>query len=167
MNLTKYFLLVILVFCCSNAKKLPERFNAKVIGIKDGDTIVVLKEKQQIVVRLSDIDCPERSQPFGSVARKFTSDFCFGKEVTIVSKGKLDRYKRLVATVMCNGQSLNYQLVANGMAWHFKKYSTNKELATLEQKARKNKVGLWSDKYPVAPWTWRKPKRNAKTANVY
>jgi len=137
---------------------LPDSFIAKVIGIKDGDTIEILKDQKPIVVRLADIDCPEKSQPFGSVAKIFVSDFCFGKEVTINSNGKFDRYKRLIATVIFDNVSLNKQLVINGYAWHFKKYSNNQEFAALEERARQNKVGLWAENNPTAPWDWRKSK---------
>ncbi|HTH31900.1 MAG TPA: thermonuclease family protein, partial [Lacibacter sp.] len=51
---------------------------------------------------------------------------------------------------------INKELVAKGMAWHFVKYSSSKELAKAELLARKQKVGLWSLKNPVAPWDWRK-----------
>ena len=156
--MAKYILFLFLLFGCNNSLQLPDSFIAKVIGIKDGDTIEILKDKKQIVVRLADIDCPEKSQPFGSAAKKFASDFCFGKEVTINSNGKFDRYKRLIATVIFDDVSLNKQLVINGYAWHFKRYSNNKEFADLEEQAKQNKVGLWADNKPTAPWDWRKSK---------
>ena len=40
---------------------------------------------------------------------------------------------------------LSSELVRNGMAWHYKRYSKSKELADLEIKAREEKIGLWSD----------------------
>jgi micrococcal nuclease len=42
------------------------------------------------------------------------------------------------------------------MAWHFKKYNRDQELAQLEIHARERKVGIWSQVDPVAPWEWRK-----------
>ena len=155
--MTKYLFFVFLLLGCNNSK-LTDNFIAKVIGVKDGDTIEILKGKQSIIIRLSDIDCPEKSQPFGSAAKKFTSEFCFGKEVKIISNGKFDRYKRLIATVIIDDVSLNKQLVIYGLAWHFKKYSDSKELVGIEEKARQNKVGLWADNNPTPPWEWRKPK---------
>uniref|UniRef100_UPI0018EBCD01 thermonuclease family protein n=1 Tax=Pedobacter sp. ASV28 TaxID=2795123 RepID=UPI0018EBCD01 len=53
-------------------------------------------------------------------------------------------------------QVVNQEMVKQGMAWHFKRYSTNETYARLELIARKNKVGLWQDKNPIAPWLWRK-----------
>jgi len=159
MAISKYLLLLFCLFACNNPTKIPDTFNAKVIGVKDGDTIEVLKDNRPIAVRLADIDCPEKSQPFGSNAKKFTSDFCFGKEVTVISKGKYDRYKRLIATITIDSISLNKQLVINGYAWHFKKYSDNNEFAILEQEARQLKKGLWADNNSIPPWEWRKPKK--------
>jgi endonuclease YncB( thermonuclease family) len=59
-------------------------FTAKVIGVTDGYTIVVLTEdKQQIKVRLEGIDCPESNQDFGNKAKQATADLCFQKEVRV------------------------------------------------------------------------------------
>lgn len=112
--------------------------------------------KKPIVIRLADIDCPERSQPFGRAAKKFCSEFCFGKEVRILSNGKFDRYDRLIGTVEFNGQSLNKELVRNGLAWHFKRYSKDKEFAALEVFSREQSRGLWSQSNPIPPWEWRR-----------
>ena len=151
------FLLLFLGLHTPNLKS--KNFEATVIGIKDGDTIEVLFEQRPLEIRLSDIDCPEKKQPFGAAAKKFTANFCYRKKVRIISNGKFDRYKRLIATVFVNNVSLNKQLVINGYAWHFKKYSSKREYALLENQARRRKVGLWSEKNPIAPWNWRKPRK--------
>jgi endonuclease YncB( thermonuclease family) len=46
------------------------------------------------------------------------------------------------------------------MGWHYKRYSTSKELATFEDNARKNKIGLWVDNNPINPSEWRKSNQN-------
>lgn len=140
--------------------KLPKDFQAKVIAVKDGDTIEVLYENNPIIVRLAHIDCPEikKHQPFGQAAKKFTSDICFGQTVTIQNEGKFDRYKRLLAVVINNkNENVNKALVKAGFAWHFLKYSTDTSYRNLEAIARKSKIGLWADENPTPPWKWRKP----------
>jgi micrococcal nuclease len=140
---------------------LPTEFIAKVIAIKDGDSIEVLYEGKTISIRLADVDCPEirRSQPFGRAAKKFTSTLCFGQMVTVLHRNKFDKYKRLIATIInAQHKNVNKELIIAGLAWHFKQYSTNIEIAKLEITARVNKVGLWKDDYPIAPWEWRKAK---------
>lgn len=132
---------------------------AKVIGVKDGDTIELLWNGKSMVVRLSHIDCPELKggQPFGSAAKKYTSDLCFGKLVTLQNADKKDRNGRVLAEVITEkGASVNQSLVKAGMAWHFKKYSTDRLYAALEIEARQAKRGLWSDPHPIAPWDWRR-----------
>jgi len=139
---------------------VPSSFEAKVIGIEDGDTIKVLYRGKPLVIRLAHIDCPEikKHQPYANKARQFTSRACFGKQVTVLTTGKTDRYRRLIGVVLYNrGLNLNKALVSAGLAWHFKKYSSDASYAQLEQKARAARIGLWSDKEPIAPWNWRKP----------
>ena len=132
-------------------------YTAKVIGISDGDTVTVLKNKQQIKIRLAHIDCPEKRQPFGTKAKQFVSDAIFGKMVTVVSDGTTDRWKRLIAVIKYdNNQNLNKNLVRNGLAMHFKRYSDDMSYDVLEQQAKQNKVGMWSQNKVIAPWDFRK-----------
>ena len=129
----------------------------KVIGIKDGDTFVVLIDGKELVIRLEHIDCPEKKQPFGTKAKQFASDLCFGKNVLLKHNNKYDRNKRLIAEViLINGININKELVSNGLAWHFKKYSDSQEYAELEIDARNKQIGIWSETNPTAPWDWRK-----------
>jgi len=134
-------------------------FMAKVIRIMDGDTMEVLYQNTPVKIRLAHIDCPEKrgSQPFGRQAKTALSNLCFAQQVTVYGE-KYDRYKRLIAVVInSKKQVVNQEMIRLGMAWHFKKYSTDALYAQLEITARKNKTGLWQDAHPVAPWEWRKP----------
>ncbi|WP_411812636.1 thermonuclease family protein [Chryseobacterium scophthalmum] len=134
----------------------------KVIGIKDGDTVEILMDGKPQVVRLSHIDCPEKKQPFGNNAKQFASDLCFGKKVRLSTGWKRDRNKRLLAEIiLSNGKNLNKELVKNGFAWHYKKYSKDNSYDDLEKQARKLKLGLWNDKIPTAPWEWRKSRKKS------
>lgn len=145
-------------------KKQPLRhltvFEGKVIGIKDGDTFEVLYDSIPERVRLAEIDCPEKSQPFGKNARQYASDLCFGKLVTVTSSGKRDRYGRVVGTInTADGINVNESLINAGLAWHYTQYSKDESLTVLQDKAKSAKKGLWADKSPVAPWEWRKQHR--------
>lgn len=173
-----YFAVLLTLFSCSHPESRQfERYNTsqpllqkteattrkttyKVIGIKDGDTIVLLIDGKEQTVRFAHIDCPEKKQPFGSKAKQFVSDLCFGKYVTliIIDENKYDRNKRLIAEVILeDGRNLNKELVKNGLAWHFKRYSESEDYARLDAGARINKIGIWSEPNPIAPWDWRKP----------
>ena len=134
----------------------PLSFEGKVTAIKDGDTYKVLYDGSEKTIRLAHIDCPEKKQPFGSKAKQFASDICFGKTVTVKTQGKTDRNKRIIGEIILqDGTNINKELVRNGLAWHFRKYSNDNEYSQLETEARQKQVGLWSDKKPIAPWEWR------------
>lgn len=131
----------------------------KVIKIADGDTFTLLVGTGQVRVRLAGIDCPEKKQPYGQVARQFTSDAIFGKTITVDEQSK-DRYGRTIGIVhMPNGCILNEELLHAGLAWHYKQYSRNKQWAWYEQCARCARVGLWSEPNAIAPWEFRKRRR--------
>lgn len=135
-----------------------QTFVAKVIRIIDGDTMEVLYEETPIKIRLAHIDCPEKrgKQPFGNNAKLALSDLCFGQMVTVQGEN-YDRYKRLIAVIINNNkQIVNQEMVKQGMAWHFTRYSTATMYSQLEAEARKKKVGLWQEPNPTPPWNWRK-----------
>lgn len=138
-----------------NEADLPNPLKAEVIGIQDGDTIelkFVYQGKKaghrigkNVRIRLLHVNCPERGQPFYKVAKQFTSGQCFRKTVSIRHKGEFDKYGRLLGEIVLpNGQVLNKELVKNGLAVHFKKYSSDREYANFEIQAKKKKLGIWS-----------------------
>ena len=138
---------------------LSDPINGKVIKIKDGDTIVILdSNNDQYTIRVADIDCPEKAQPFGTKAKQFTSCEVFGKQVTI-DKKNLDKYGRIVGYVMYEGKNLSIELLKVGFAWHYKYYSKDQNMANIETNAKQNRAGLWIDNNPINPYDWRKGKR--------
>ncbi len=163
----RYFLVLMLfsveIFgALQRTEKLSNKtFTAKVIGIMDGDTMEILYKNSPVKIRLAHIDCPEKrgKQPFGNHAKNALSDLCFGRTVTVKGE-KYDRYKRLIAVVTNDkNQNVNQQMIRLGMAWHYKKYSQNPIYEKLELEARKNRVGLWKEPNPTAPWLWREKKK--------
>ena len=129
----------------------------RVIGIKDGDTVVLLtKEKEEITVRLSEIDAPERKQAFGTVSRTYLSNLIFNKEVKLDKVGT-DRYGRTLGFIYSrNGTNINLEMVKMGMAWQYDKYSKSAVLRRAQLEARSQKIGLWKDPFPVPPWEFRR-----------
>ncbi len=126
----------------------------KVIGVSDGDTITILYERQQIKVRLLEIDAPEKAQPFGNKSKQSLSSLCFGKDAKLISNQK-DRYGRVLARVRCNGIDANTEQIRRGLAWVYDRYVTDYELYKIQYEAKTNRRGLWRDASPIPPWTWR------------
>jgi endonuclease YncB( thermonuclease family) len=149
----------LLAFCFLFILASTDTFKAKVIVVTYGDTIVVLADNnQQIKIRLEGIDCPESNQDFGERAKQATVKLCFGKEVLVQKTGE-DQYGRTLAYIYVGDLCVNKQLLSLGMAWHFKKYNKDQELARLEIEAREKKIGLWSQPNPIAPWDFRHNKQ--------
>ena len=160
-NFTYIFLFALLSLGWINKKNTIQSttLSGKVIGIKDGDTIEILFNGKPLKIRLAHIDCPEikGSQPFGRAAKEYVSDKCFGHMVNIQHKNEYHRNKRLIGEVINQkGINVNKALVSVGLAWHYKKYSTDVDYAKLEESARMQRIGVWSESAPVAPWEWRK-----------
>lgn len=134
------------------------QISGKVIGIKDGDTVVILLEGNiQKTLRLAEVDCPENSQPFGKNSKQFTSDQIFGKQINFIETDT-DRYGRTIAKIYYDNKYLSAEIIKAGFGWWYYHYSNDKNLKMLEDEASKNKIGLWSDPNSIPPWEWRKIK---------
>jgi endonuclease YncB( thermonuclease family) len=142
-----------------------ETLQGHVVGVTDGDTIVVLVEKQEHKVRLHGVDAPERKQAFGTRARQFASGMVFCEDVT-VDVVDMDRYGRHVGIVhTSDNRILNHELVKAGMAWWYAEYAPHDTvLPVLQAEARDARRGLWADAAPVAPWEYRKRAAARRTA---
>jgi micrococcal nuclease len=142
----------------------------KVVHIIDGDTIDILTaDKTKIRIRFNGIDAPETGQPFGRNAKQYLSEFIGGQTVRVVTHDK-DRYGRTIGDVYLKdvpGSNfrpgtilpdwyVDRELVKRGLAWHYKKYSDDENLAMDEIRAKDLKLGLWSDARSIPPWDWRK-----------
>lgn len=123
--------------------------------IADGDTLQARCDDQTLKVRLAEIDAPERGQPFGTQSRQHLADLCHLKPAERCPQ-TTDRYGRTVARVACDGVDTSAEQVRAGMAWVLDKYVTDRSLYALQDAARGERRGLWSDPEAVAPWEWRR-----------
>ncbi len=145
--------LLFVLFCPFS---LFAQIQGKAVAISDGDTFTLLtNDQRQLKIRLYGIDCPEKGQAFGTKAKEKLSELIFGKDLTVTDRG-LDRYGRTLGIVFHGGLNICEEMIRNGFAWHFIRYDNNKVWDILEEQARKERLGLWSDPAPVAPWELRK-----------
>ena len=124
---------------------------AIVIGVISGDTIVVSVDGQERQIVLAGIDAPEQGQPYFEQARDSLADKIKDKKVFIQVFGKtkdgLD-----TAAVWLDKRSINAEMVAEGHAWYDPRHPEYKTISTAQEKARKDKLGLWAGKQPTPPW---------------
>jgi micrococcal nuclease len=137
----------------------------KVVRVSDGDTIQLLVDRQSLRIRLASIDAPETGhgsarpgQPFGEASRQNLAHYVAGKTLTLVCYEK-DRYDRAICDVPVGDTTANRLQVQSGMAWANQqgggKYLRDHSVRALEQQARTQKLGVWSEPHAVAPWLWR------------
>ncbi|MDR2710046.1 MAG: thermonuclease family protein [Burkholderiales bacterium] len=136
--------------------------SCKVVGIADGDTLLVRCEKKRMErVRLAEIDAPEIGQAFGRRAKESLSAMCYGKQATLKRQKNPDDYGRTLARVTCNGKDVNAEQVRRGMAWVYDHYVTDRSLYALQKDAQRAKRGLWAGKKPTPPWEYRRKEHQA------
>jgi len=128
-----------------------------VIEVIDGDTIVVKKDNEEIIVRLLGIDTPEvdpsrgKVECYGKEASAETKRLLTGTSVTLEtdpSQDMYDQYGRLLAYVSLSDTTLiNKLLVESGYAREYtfdNEYLYQADFVAAEKVARENQRGLWS-----------------------
>ena len=125
--------------------------------VLDGDTLAIGDTR----VRLYGIDAPEtaqrclderrRSWGCGSTAAHRLERLIEGRPVACESRG-LDDYGRTLGVCQVAGRELNAQLVREGLAWAFVRYSD--AYVPVEREARAAKRGVFAVEN-VAPWEFR------------
>ena len=165
----KYLSIILFSF---NITCVRADFTAKVLRVVDGDTVHVEDEAgKKFKVRLTGIDSPQKNQSYGLASTYHLRELLLNKVVFLKSKPRkgmpysVDRYKRVLAKIILDGRDVNLSQVLSGYAWHFKRYQkqqTPKDRQLYSQAeidAKKNELGLWGEKNPIAPWKWRKIKK--------
>lgn len=134
---------------------LSETLLCFILFVINGDTVVASCDHKQIIIRLAEIDAPEKRQDFGTQSKQSLAELCLYKNAKITPKA-LARSGRTVAYVNCSGTDANSEQVKRGMAWVFDKYVTDKSLYNLQNTAKSEHAGLWQYSSPIPPWEWRK-----------
>ena len=162
----------------------------RVIRVLDGDTIEILQvegaTKTPVRIRMTGIDAPEKSQPFGEKCRENLASMIAGREATIDLRGT-DRYSRVLGVVLLSSapsgasptavatpaassepKDINLAQIASGCAWHYKQYQKQQRpqerraYGAAEASARAARLGLWHDPSPQPPWEYRREGRSSR-----
>ena len=147
----RLILLVIPLFIisCNNS------YEGKISKVIDGDSYYLANGKE---IRLYGCDAPENTlghnQAYGREATLFAVNYLEGKIVKL-KKIDRDKYGRDVCKVFINDIDFTGLIVDNGLAWVYKKYSTE-NMYEREQVAKLKKMGLWQQSFPLAPYKFRK-----------
>ena len=137
------------IISCNNS------YEGKISKVIDGDSYYLANGKE---IRLYGCDAPENTlghnQPYGREATFFAVNYLEGKIVKL-KKMDRDKYGRDVCKVFINDVDFTGLIVDNGLAWVYKKYSTE-NMYERELIAKKKRLGLWQQNSPLAPYKFRK-----------
>lgn len=141
-------------------------WEAEIIRVSDGDTVVVwrVENDERVRIRLYGVDAPEghgskwKPQPYSRVATDFLKTLLpVGSRVTVVDMG-YDKYTRTVGGIVTlpDGKVAQEELLQAGLVWVYPKYCTDcRQWKALQEEARTAQKGLWKAATPVPPWEWR------------
>ena len=106
-------------------------------------------------MRLADIDAPENGQAYGNQSKKALNKLIYKQTVTLKNERK-DKYGRTVATVFSGSLNVNLKMIEQGYAWHYDRYSNNRQYAATQKNTQSQRKGLWADKGKIIkPENWR------------
>lgn len=133
--------LVFNIFQYSKNKSLSQ--GTKVIGVIDGDTIVL---EGKVRLRLRHIDAPELEFCGGTEAKDLLEKLVNNK--TIIFKEKLiDQMGRPMALIYLGDKLINEEMLKSGWArYHSDQSTVAKELKATADKAREDNLGIFSSK---------------------
>ena len=148
-------LMLFLLLACTFNITHAEEFTARVIAVLDGDTVLVLRSGQQVKIRLSNIDAPEKAQEYGMASKQSLAEMVLRKQVQVSSQA-MDEYGRMVAQIEAGGLKVNEEQVRRGMAWEYSHFHSDRHYLALQSEAQQARRGLWAQSSPMPPWQWRK-----------
>ncbi|MCS4134327.1 thermonuclease family protein [Salinibacter ruber] len=132
------------------------------------------------VVYLWGVQAPRPGQPFGAAATEAAGRICEGKRLRVAARsagpegritgsvvaeetgspgedttGKGSAGKGSAEKGSGGNQDVGRALIRLGLAWQDQRRPSSARLRSLEQKARREEVGLWQQEAPTPPWAWR------------
>ncbi len=144
------------------AQAHAENFAGQVIGITDGDSLMLQDaHQQQHQIRIAGIDAPELAQDFGQPARASLSLLALNQHaVADCQKPNPNRIE--ICAVTIGGKDIGAAQISNGMAWWYPQNAealsvqTQTDYRQAEFNAKTHRLGLWNSKNPTPPWVWRR-----------
>jgi endonuclease YncB( thermonuclease family) len=136
------------------------RVRGNVLAVEDSDRVKIAADDGSIYsVTLLGVDAPDENQGFFKKARKRLSELVDGKDVTVMLR--TNERDESYAVLFVGGDDIGLHLIRDGLAWFSplraatQNDSDQDQYKEAEASAKTAKKGLWDDKDPVAPWTFR------------
>lgn len=138
-------------------------WEAYVVKVEDGNTISVSRNRENTddttILRFYGTDAPSLRQPYGQQAFAYLKQMMpMGTKVTVDPVGT-DEKGLVMALVQVGGNSVNYQMIREGLAWVNRqtcKAMFCRRWHIQEHQAITEKRGIWSVEMTTPPWQWGK-----------
>ena len=136
-------------------------WDAYVVQVEDGNTVAVStkmgSEEPDAVLLFYGIDAPSLSQPFGPQAQAYLQTMMpKGTKVGVEVVGESEAGP-VTALVQVGGDSVNYKLVMEGLAWVNRQKCRAvfcRRWLIQEHQAVVDRRGIWGLNLSTPPWQW-------------
>lgn len=136
-------------------------WDAYVVNVEDGNTVSVStkagSEEADAVLLFYGIEAPSMSQPYGPEARAYLQRMMpKGAKVGVEPVGQLESGP-ISALVQVGGDSVNYKLVMEGLAWVDRQKCRAvfcRRWLIQEHQAVLDRRGIWGLNIGTPPWQW-------------
>lgn len=159
--LNRLFACIILVVLAVSPAAAATKWDAYVVRVEDGNTVSVSTQKDsddgEIVLLFYGIEAPSLRQPYGPQAQAYLQRMMpKGAKVSVEAVGQLEAGP-VTALVQVGGDSVNYKLVVEGLAWVDRQKCRAifcRRWLIQEHQAVVEKRGVWGLNIGTPPWQW-------------
>jgi endonuclease YncB( thermonuclease family) len=130
-------------------------FLARVVTIHEGDRLTIRHDGRNETIYIKDIDCPELKQAYGKQAKHAISAYVGSRDVMVRALKRGRNGLGTAEILLQDGRNVGHELLKEGLAWARPERGQDQSLEDMEQLAKAERKGLWSDPNPIAPWKWK------------
>jgi endonuclease YncB( thermonuclease family) len=130
-------------------------FLARVVTVHEGDRLTIRHDGRNETIYIKDIDCPELKQAYGKQAKQAIAAYVGSRDVVVRALKRGRNGLGTAEILLQDGRNVGHELLKEGLAWARPERSQDQSLDEMEQLAKAERKGLWSDPNPVAPWKWK------------
>lgn len=135
---------------------------ATIVSISDRNALLVRQRGRTTTVWLGCMEMPDPNQKtWGKTAAERLDQLLPAGQPIQIREINRDRYGSIIGEVFVNGESINLQLVTEGMAALNPQYinecrRTQAQYLLAESEAQQQGIGLWQEANPCLPWEYRR-----------
>jgi endonuclease YncB( thermonuclease family) len=130
-------------------------FLARVVTVHEGDRLTIRHDGRNETIYIKDIDCPELKQAYGKQAKQVITAYVGSRDVMVRALKRGRNGLGTAEILLQDGRNVGHELLKEGLAWARPEKGQDQSLEDMEQLAKAERKGLWSDSNPVAPWKWK------------